>query len=500
MKPTFVLFVAVFLVGDARAQEAWQTHKAEAHGFSLSVPPGTKFAERKFSGGWVGLQAKVDGVELSAITRRGKPASAEEIQEYAVEALQIAGSWTPVTESRNVRGWRWYRVATATKGDVLHLVLYGVGEAGNCLFVVKTTRQDYAADQAAHRKWYESVRLHRAGAGIAAVIRAEFARWDADRDGRLTTDEVDRAVSDPGVRGDSAAALAVIKSVERQNTDQEQKTPPVTLAMVAKYEADKAAGKVEDDEDYDQWFREYQGKLASTARELFPQKVPRVSAVKQGDLGDCFCVAMIGAAVARDPQELVRAISQNRDGTYTVRFAGAATVTIRPPTDTEIAINSSAGENGLWLTVYEKACGAVAARLTPPAGRKRVETDIIAYGGLASGVVEVFTGHECRWMDRTDDGLPRAIAAGISGRCLMYTVMRPKVDVPAGLINGHVYAVIGFDAKKREVTIFDPRGVNHSPKGPPGPRRGFEMMDGVFTVSLTDYIAVFDGVGIEVRK
>lgn len=227
--------------------------------------------------------------------------------------------------------------------------------------------------------------------------------------------------------------------------------------------------------------------------------MPKLAAVKQGDLGDCFCVAMIGGMVARDPQELVRNITANHDGSYTVRFAGAAAVTVPAPTETEIAVNSSAGGNGLWLTVYEKACGAVAARFTPVGKRKPVAADNIAYGGLAGDVVEAFTGHKCRWSDREDDDLAARLAAGVAGKCLMYAVLREKIE-PAGLINGHVYAVVGFDPERRTVTVFDPRGLDHKPKGAAGPRRGFEMRDGVFTVSLKDYIAVFDGVGIEVRK
>lgn len=107
--------------------------------------------------------------------------------------------------------------------------------------------------------------------GLAAVVRAEFAKWDADGDGKLTVAEVDRAVLDPEVKGPAAAALAVIKAIERENTDAENRTPPLTLAIVAKYEADRAAGKVDGDDDYDAWFREYADKLRRTSRELFPQ-------------------------------------------------------------------------------------------------------------------------------------------------------------------------------------------------------------------------------------
>ncbi len=333
---------------------------------------------------------------------------------------------------------------------------------------------------------------------VLTVVRAEFAGWDRDRDGKLTVAEVDLAVLDPTVRGARAAALAVIKAIERRNSDGERATPPLTLADLAQYEAERNAGE-SDDDDYEEWFDHYRRKLDATSRELFPQSEPRVLRIKQGDLGDCFCLAVIASAVHRDPTAFARGISRNADGTYTVRFGGHADVVITAPTDTEIAINSSARENGLWLTVYEKACGTVANRFTPPGKRTVEPTDSIAYGGLASDVIALVTGHACQSVERTDGELAQALAAGTRGRHLMYTTLRRDIDEPAGLISGHVYAVLAYDSVARRVTVFDPRGHDHRPTGDVGVEHGFPTRDGVLEVSLDDFVRVFDGVGIEDR-
>ncbi len=50
---------------------------------------------------------------------------------------------------------------------------------------------------------------------FTAVVRENFAAWDTDHDGRLSRDEIDDAVTNPQIKGGAAAAVAVLKSMQR---------------------------------------------------------------------------------------------------------------------------------------------------------------------------------------------------------------------------------------------------------------------------------------------
>jgi hypothetical protein len=145
----------------AAAQEGWQPYKAGAYGFSMPVPQGTKLTEKEFDGGWGGLHANYEGVELFAVARLGEYASAEDIEKFALRLTETTSdTWTEVDKGRNARGWYWYRVVTATKGDTVVFGGYGIGHAGSYLLLLKTTKQDFKEHEADYKKWYEGVRLH----------------------------------------------------------------------------------------------------------------------------------------------------------------------------------------------------------------------------------------------------------------------------------------------------------------------------------------------------
>ncbi len=68
---------------------------------------------------------------------------------------------------------------------------------------------------------------------------------------------------------------------------------------------------------------------------------------------------------------------------------------------------------------------------------------------------------------------------------------------PPGIAGGHVYAVFGYDAASRELTIFNPWGQTFKPEGEPGPQHGYPVSHGVFNVPLGDFRAIFGGIVYE---
>jgi hypothetical protein len=73
---------------------------------------------------------------------------------------------------------------------------------------------------------------------FSRVVRAHFKKWDLDSDGKLTTAEIHAAMIRPRIKGDEAAAVAVLRCVERYAyTRYEGEMPPFTLADLKRYEA-----------------------------------------------------------------------------------------------------------------------------------------------------------------------------------------------------------------------------------------------------------------------
>ncbi len=337
---------------------------------------------------------------------------------------------------------------------------------------------------------------------FSTQVRSHFRFWDLDKDGKLTVEEIHKAMVNPRIKGEAAAAVAALRCIERYAyTRYEKEMPPFTLQALTEYEAADADVRIEKfgarGDDFDAYFKEFKRKIEATPRKLFPQRMPRLEAVKQGYLGDCFFMSMVGAFVAMHPEKVRRMVKEEENNRYIVTFAGArGPITVPAPTDAEIALNSTAEQNGLWLTVIEKAYAKHENLKSPLKEREKSVTDRIAEGGYASAVIAMFTGHGLITVPSNSPKFLDSLKSAVDDRCMICTGLRPKKDVPQ-LYHPHVYAVIGYDQGTNRVTVFDCIGSDFTPKAKPGPRNGFEMKDGVFTMSLADFKAVFTGITYE---
>jgi hypothetical protein len=342
---------------------------------------------------------------------------------------------------------------------------------------------------------------------FTAVVRAHFSAWDTDKNGRLTLNEVDAMFTNPRIKGDEAAAVAVIKYLARNYIDGQidkgakdptAGLPPFTLEQLDAYEGKSAkAAKKGKLLKYDQWFAAYQQRIKNTPRDLFPDGLPKLEAVVQGDLGDCYFINMVGAMVHRHPKK-VCAMIRPEGKRFAVQFADKAKpVLIMPPTDAEIALNSTAEKNGLWLTVIEKAYGAHERKKLPKEERSKDAIDAAAYGGSAYDAIATLTNHDTIWVKWSDPNLHGELAKAVGQGCLICTTVRNK-DAPPPLHTGHVYAVIGYDVGARLVTVFAGAQTEHTPKGNASYENGYEVKAGVLKVPLGDYVKIFTGISHEV--
>ena len=78
--------------------------------------------------------------------------------------------------------------------------------------------------------------------------------------------------------------------------------------------------------------------------------------VSQGQVGDCWFLAALGAVASQDPEFLSEHIRENDDGTYTVTFyddGEPVEITVNPNSPANSAGNYGGEPN--WATIYEKA-------------------------------------------------------------------------------------------------------------------------------------------------
>jgi len=199
---------------------------------------------------------------------------------------------------------------------------------------------------------------------FADVVNQHFSKWDKNGDGVLSKDEVFAAMENSKVRGEVAAAItAVGHGVRKAKHD----LPPITEKYLISSASNKALNSDEQTDDQEDsnssgktfpFQKNYQNalrKIHATSRELFPQESPAFEATHQGQLGDCPFVSTVGAMVYRNPAAVKNMFTQNPDGSTTVSFGNGKRIKITHITDSDIALFSSAGTNGLWFTILEKA-------------------------------------------------------------------------------------------------------------------------------------------------
>lgn len=353
------------------------------------------------------------------------------------------------------------------------------------------------------------------GNSFTGILEANFPKWDLNHDGKLAADEVNRLIAERSITGDAAAALASIHVYMRDKKN----APPLTAAMLAhqagkdgRSERRDQAAKLPHFEDNYQSFR---GHLAKAPRELFVGSAPSLAGFSQGNLGDCYFLSAVGAAVARNPAAVKRMFQPHPDGSCELIFANGRRVHVGRLTDAEIALGSSAGEQGLWLNVLEKGFGLLKIHTSRNAHRGgETSLDAIASGGDADDTIELLTGHKADYLPiRRGKGkhLPppnEAQVPMLMGKLRqafrVTNAVHPLVccgtssgKLPPGVIDDHDYAILGFNTSTDSVLVWNPWGNHHQPKGPPGLQNGYVVEGGRFSVPLHDFVRIFEGVYYE---
>ena len=336
--------------------------------------------------------------------------------------------------------------------------------------------------------------------GLLGQVQAHFNAWDADHSGAVDLGELDVAIDNPAVQGPEAAAAVAVRGVLRASKER----TPLTLENLT-----TAAPRT-----YAFAYTTALERIANTPRALFATGTPHIDKLRQGRLGDCFLLASLGTFASHAPQKLADMVKVQSDGQVQVTFATGQKVVLPPPTDGEIAVGASSGGDGVWVNLFEKAMGQVLldAQQVP---RSVSPTNIIDKGGAPLTVLQYLTGHKvvrinCAPMRdpkltpaereaKLADCRAALIKTQDAGRLIVCgNGARPRDMAPIpGILFLHSYAVLGYDAKTDEITLRNPQGRQHTPKGAPGMQYGYPTKDGRFTLPLAELVKWLGAFSIE---
>jgi hypothetical protein len=319
---------------------------------------------------------------------------------------------------------------------------------------------------------------------FGAVVRRNWPRWSQGNDSVTKQDLIARIVS-PEYTGENAASLVALEVYLRKN-------PSVDLATAATI----------DDEKIVTVYTNNVLKLRRARRALFANGRPTFELLQQGPPGDCYFFSASGWMAKNRPDDVMNAITPLDDGRFRVRFANGDEAVVTPPTDAELAINDSDStlQDGLWMSVLEKATGVIQARTIRKSAELPDPTVAIDIPGVPiAGIIKRWTGREVNRYPLGDRANRERVRNGLvrmHGRKSLATALllhRP----PAKLPFDHVYAILDFDPATDTVTIWNPWGTDFTPNGPSGPENGYERKKGVFFLTLDEFITFYTFLAIE---
>jgi hypothetical protein len=337
-----------------------------------------------------------------------------------------------------------------------------------------------------------------------AQFQKSFAALDASHNDTIELTETIKAIASPNVKAEAAVTAVAIRRGLRA-AGLESITLNDAKNAVKKHLADKSSQP-----DFEGLFAWASKRLETANRKLYADDTPKIETLKQGKLGDCFCLAALRTVLHREPTAITRMIKPQTDGSYKVRI-GMDEIPTPALTDGEIIVGASTA-NGLWPLVYEKAVGISRIK---PGSKDTTPFNEVTKGGSAGTMMGRLTTHEVkRWSCKTwrsaapdkskQDALlgelREEFASAVREKRLMtggtFKLAKNKKGVP-GITYNHAYAVLGYDPAKDEVCLWNPHNDAFTPKGDQGIEHGYPKAHGEMHVPLTELVTFFGGFGFE---
>lgn len=345
---------------------------------------------------------------------------------------------------------------------------------------------------------------------IATVLETQFPRWDKNHDGKLSREEIDAVVASHAVTGDEAAAAAALHVYFRGDTKADPLTQAFVVESAAKTLPAERRDLVSKVQHFQSDFERFRNHIRNAPRDLFVGDAPQLLGMSQGQLGDCYFICVIGAAIQANRQRFKQMFHPQKDGACELVFLNGRKVLVNKLTDAQIALGSTAGSQGLWLNVLEEGFGQIRFASEPKKAPGDIPLDLISRGGDPQGTIALLTGHKSEFFEvlkhanepAATKKLRAALITGAKNRLLMSAgTPNEKVKLPPGVVGGHCYAVMGFTPETDMVHLWNPWGNNFQPKKEPtGLENGYPVKDGHFDVPLNDFVKFYGYFEVETHE
>jgi len=336
---------------------------------------------------------------------------------------------------------------------------------------------------AAFLAWQTEGKGDDAGPDFYATVQDNFAKWDTNNDGSLSSDEILAAFANPDYHGRAAAAIAVLQKLETRHVGHHEETESFTLDQILQMRDQAKNGHDKNEAT----FKNYLKRIAAGSTDLFVHGIPQIDEIVQGGANDCYLISVIASLAYQRPLELSRMIQQGADGNYVVHFASVAPIKVSRLTESEaIAYNSS--RDGLWLPILVKAFGEYKlahgwdTTEATPVAEDPVEA-VAIHGGNCAQVIKLFTGHGVKSHKPKDieKDLRNQLTAAINERRVVV------VGVPH-----HAMTAIAYDSKSDRIEIWNPWGSTSQFK-----TLDVKMQHGFFAIPISEFVEKCNNIMFE---
>ena len=198
---------------------------------------------------------------------------------------------------------------------------------------------------------------------------------------------------------------------------------------------------------------------------------PTYTDMLQGNLGDCYFISAVGTIAKSSPAAIENMFIANGDNTWTVRFytssgvADYVTVDAMLPTSygnlifaNEGASPSNAADK-LWLPLLEKAYAQW--NETGNEGRDGQNAYASMAGGFMNSVDAQVLNRPAQFNTFSSNADEQALIAALAAN---KAVTAATFSNPGnGLVGGHAYGVIGYNASTGMFTLYNPWGPQYQP-------------------------------------
>jgi hypothetical protein len=218
--------------------------------------------------------------------------------------------------------------------------------------------------------------------------------------------------------------------------------------------------------------------------------------VAQGYIGDCYLASGLSSLAAANPENIKKAITDNKDGTYTVRFFqgvdGGHPKAVSVTVDDDVAMGSRGPQYAsardskeLWPGLLEKAYA-----------KWKGGYDKVGNGGTACDLFQAITGKPATdetISDSKPDALFKKIGTAVAAHKPVaagtYAEDDPNVHYTnTGVHGDHFYTVLGTSEEggQKYVQLRNPWGFSEPANNGPD--------DGIFKLPLADFMKLYENI------